>query len=261
MPVVCTTEAHAHYMHELAKRVLTEAGGSQSSVVFAPIGQSPLASNRKLHMCAFLIGMYAIGLHNQVCTSWKSRTYSTHVSWINLQAAELGLMAIEVVRETWPTHLTPSEAAGLADKAGQSRDPAVVEEAARLALSVLPYAYTLSAAETQRALLQCREQGAALLESACRAIEEAANQEVVFADVLFRVARYWHDLHYELDQPPVSVHQQHQSQPGQPLPFNSNPQHQQYFNIPTTHAQQQFYYQHIHPSQSIAFMHPPPVPV
>ncbi|PIO64451.1 hypothetical protein TELCIR_13923, partial [Teladorsagia circumcincta] len=56
--------------------------------------------------------------------------------------------------------------------AGQSRDPAVVEEAARLALSVLPYAYTLSAAETQRALLQCREQGAALLESACRAIEE-----------------------------------------------------------------------------------------
>ncbi|PIO56477.1 hypothetical protein TELCIR_22123, partial [Teladorsagia circumcincta] len=69
VPVSCTTEAHAHYMHELAKRVLTEAGGSQSSVVFAPIGQSPL-----------------------------------------------GLMAIEVVRETWPTHLTPSEAAGLADK-------------------------------------------------------------------------------------------------------------------------------------------------
>ncbi|EPB67187.1 SWIM zinc finger domain protein, partial [Ancylostoma ceylanicum] len=227
MPVVCTTEAHAHYMHELAKRVLTEA-----------------ASNRKLHMCAFLIGMYAIGLHNQVCASWKSRTYSTHVSWINLQAAELGLMAIEVVRETWPTHLTPSEAAGLADKAGQSRDPAVVEEAARLALSVLPYAHTLSAAETHRALLQCREQGAALLESACRAIEEAANEELVFADVLFRVARYWHDLHYELDQPPVSVHQQHQNQPG-----------------PTTHTQQQFYYQHIHPSQSIAFMHPPPVPV
>ncbi|KAJ1348089.1 hypothetical protein KIN20_003312 [Parelaphostrongylus tenuis] len=164
-------------MHELARRILTEAGGNQTSVVFAPIGQNPLASNRKLHMCAFLIGMYAIGLHNQVCPSWKSRTYSTHVSWINLQAAELGLMAIEVVRETWPTHLTPSEAAGLADKAGQSRDPAVVEEAARLALSVLPYAYTLSAAETQRALLQCNEQGASLLESACRAVEEAANKE------------------------------------------------------------------------------------
>ncbi|XGW26677.1 hypothetical protein V3C99_007353 [Haemonchus contortus] len=264
VPAPCTTEAHAHYMHELAKRVLTEAGGSQSSVVFAPIGQSPLASNRKLHMCAFLIGMYAIGLHNQVCTSWRSRTYSTHVSWINLQASELGLMAIEVVRETWPTHLTPSEAAGLADKAGQSRDPAVVEEAARLALSVLPYAYTLSAAETQRALLQCREQGAALLESACRAIEEAANQEIVFADVLFRVARYWHDLHYELDHPTVHQ-QQHQNQPGsQAVQFNSNNQHQQYFNIPSTHAQQhQYYYQHIHPSQSIAFMqaHPPPVPV
>ncbi|WKY08413.1 hypothetical protein Q1695_007716 [Nippostrongylus brasiliensis] len=263
MPVICTTEAHAHYMHELAKRVLTEAGGNQSSVVFAPIGQSPLASNRKLHMCAFLIGMYAIGLHNQVCTSWRSRTYSTHVSWINLQAAELGLMAVEVVRETWPTHLTPSEAAGLADKAGQSRDPAVVEEAARLALSVLPYAYTLSAAETQRALLQCREQGPALLESACCAIEEAANQEIVFADVLFRVARYWHDLHYELDHP--TAHQQHPNQPVQQhsVPFNSNPQPQQYFNLPASHVQQQFYYQQIHPSQSIAFMqaHPPPVPV
>ncbi|VDK56117.1 unnamed protein product, partial [Cylicostephanus goldi] len=94
LPIICTTEAHAHYMHELAKRVLTEAGGNQSSVVFAPIGQNPLASNRKLHMCAFLIGMYAIGLHNQVCSSWKSRTYSTHVSWINLQAAELGKSSV-----------------------------------------------------------------------------------------------------------------------------------------------------------------------
>ncbi|VDM51745.1 unnamed protein product [Angiostrongylus costaricensis] len=205
--------------------------------------------------------MYAIGLHNQVCASWKSRTYSTHVSWINLQAAELGLMAIEVVRETWRIHLTPSEAAGLADKAGQSRDPAVVEEAARLALSVLPYAYTLSAAETQRALLQCGEQGASLLESACRAVEEAANKETVFADVLFRVARYWHGLHYELDHTPVVVHQHRQNQTAtQSLAINASNQHQQYFNISSTHAQQ-FYYEHVHPSQSIAFIqgHPPPV--
>uniref|UniRef100_A0A183FG41 Exocyst complex component 7 n=1 Tax=Heligmosomoides polygyrus TaxID=6339 RepID=A0A183FG41_HELPZ len=201
MPVVSTTEAHAHYMHELAKRVLTEAGGSQSSVVFAPIGQNPLgmssrSSNRKLHMCAFLIGMYAIGLHNQVCTSWRSRTYSTHVSWINLQAAELGLMAIEVVRETWPTHLTPSEAAGLADKAGQSRDPAVVEEAARLALSVLPYAYTLSAAETQRALLQCREQGSALLENACRAIEEPTSHAQQQQQYYYQTPPYAEDIRW-----------------------------------------------------------------
>ncbi|KJH51727.1 SWIM zinc finger domain protein [Dictyocaulus viviparus] len=259
-PVVCTTEAHAHYMHELARRVLTEAGGNQSSVVFAPIGQNPLASNRKLHMCAFLIGMYAIGLHNQVCASWKSRTYSTHVSWINLQASELGLMAVEVVRETWPTHLTPSEAAGLADKAGQSRDPAVVEEAARLALSVLPYAYTLSAAETQRALSQCGEQGAALLESACRAIEEAANKEIVFADVLFRVARYWYSLHYELDHKTTIHHHNRQNQTiAQSLTFNSNNHQQQYFNMSAAHPQQ-YYYEHIHPSHSVAFMqgHPPP---
>ena len=56
-------------------------------------------------------------------------------------------------------------------QAGQSLGPAVVEEAARPALSVLSYAYSLSAAETHRALLQCREQGATQLESACRAIE------------------------------------------------------------------------------------------
>ncbi|KAK6052487.1 hypothetical protein COOONC_10008, partial [Cooperia oncophora] len=210
VPVSCTTEAHAHYMHELAKRVLTEAGGSQSSVVFAPIGQSPLASNRKLHMCAFLIGMYAIGLHNQLYA----------LKWF----AKRGHSDDRPNQRDWLI------------KAGQSLCPPG----------------------------SVAEQGAALLESACRAIEEAANQEIVFADVLFRVARYWHDLHYELDHPTVHQ-QQHQNQPGsQAVPFNSNNQHQQYFNIPTTHAQQQqFYYQHIHPSQSIAFMqaHPPPVPV
>ncbi|KAK5972735.1 hypothetical protein GCK32_012868 [Trichostrongylus colubriformis] len=42
--------------------------------------RSLLASNRKLHMCAFMIGLYAIGLHTQ--------------------ASELGLMAIEVVHES-----------------------------------------------------------------------------------------------------------------------------------------------------------------
>ncbi|KAK6029483.1 SWIM zinc finger domain protein [Ostertagia ostertagi] len=174
VPVSCTTEAHAHYMHELAKRVLTEAGGSQSSVC--------------------------------VRVGDRGRT----------------------------AHMFRGLTCRLLNSAGQSRDPAVVEEAARLALSVLPYAYTLSAAETQRALLQCREQGGSCTSEVLVAldIEEAANQEIVFADVLFRVARYWHDLHYELDHPTVHQ-QQHQNQAGsQAVPFNSNNQHQQYFNLP-----------------------------
>ncbi len=33
-------------------------------------------------MCAFQIGLYALGLHNSVSLNWHSRTYSSHVSWI-----------------------------------------------------------------------------------------------------------------------------------------------------------------------------------
>ena len=38
--------------------------------------------HRALHMCAFQLGLYALGLHNRVQPNWVTRTYSSHVSWI-----------------------------------------------------------------------------------------------------------------------------------------------------------------------------------
>jgi len=78
------SEASAHFMFELAKTVLVKAGGNSSTSLF--INQSPAASNtqthRALHLCAFQIGLYALGLNNCVSPNWLSRTYSSHVSWI-----------------------------------------------------------------------------------------------------------------------------------------------------------------------------------
>lgn len=78
------SEASAHFMFELAKTVLVKAGGNSSTSLF--INQSPAANNtqthRALHLCAFQIGLYALGLNNCVSPNWLSRTYSSHVSWI-----------------------------------------------------------------------------------------------------------------------------------------------------------------------------------
>jgi hypothetical protein len=78
------SEASAHFMFELAKQVLTKAGGNSSTSLFtqATANQNPRGPQRALHMCAFQIGLYALGLHNRVSSNWLSRTYSSHVSWI-----------------------------------------------------------------------------------------------------------------------------------------------------------------------------------
>lgn len=78
------SEAAAHFYFELAKTVLIKAGGNSSTSIFT----QPSASgghqgpHRNLHICAFEIGLYALGLHNFVSPNWLSRTYSSHVSWI-----------------------------------------------------------------------------------------------------------------------------------------------------------------------------------
>jgi len=84
------SEASAHFMFELAKIVLGKAGGSSNQSLFTQPsnGQNPRGPHRALHMCAFHMGLYALGLHNAVSPNWLSRTYSSHVSWItgSLQA-------------------------------------------------------------------------------------------------------------------------------------------------------------------------------
>lgn len=167
-------------------------------------------------MCAFQIGLYALGLHNRVSPNWLSRTYSSHVSWITGQAMEIGASAISFLMGTWEGHLTPPEAASMADKASKSRDNAMVNilpiaslkympsikqiclqirAAAELALSVLPHSAALNQNEIQRGIQQCKEESDWMLEKSCEAVEKAARGGGVYPDVMFEVAKHWYDLY------------------------------------------------------------------
>ena len=172
-------------------------------------------------MCVFQLGLYALGLHNRVSPNWLSRTYSSHVSWINGQAMEIGASAINFLMATWQGHLTPSEAASMADKASKSRDPPMVRAAADLALSVLPQAAALNPNEIQRAIQQCREQSHAMLEKACNAVERASAHGSVDPAVMFEVGRHWYYL-YEKTLPRSRHSQGNHGSHGQRLNIGQN---------------------------------------
>ncbi|CAK8682764.1 unnamed protein product [Clavelina lepadiformis] len=196
------SEAAAHFFFELAKNVLVKAGGNSSTSLFMqqPQGNSQHGVHRNLVLAAFEIGLYALGLHNCVSPNWMSRTYSSHVSWITGQAMEIGSAALHILVDSWEGHLTPPETASLADRASRGRDSTTVRRAAELALSVLPHAHALNQNEIQRALLQCREQGAPMLEKACHAVEQAGRGGNVFPEVLFDVARQWEWIHQRVNE-------------------------------------------------------------
>ncbi|DAA14257.1 TPA: hypothetical protein LOC533041 [Bos taurus] len=187
------SEAAAHFYFELAKTVLIKAGGNSSTSIFTHPSSSGghQGPHRNLHLCAFEIGLYALGLHNFVSPNWLSRTYSSHVSWITGQAMEIGSAALTILVECWDGHLTPPEVASLADRASRARDSNMVRAAAELALSCLPHAHALNPNEIQRALVQCKEQDNLMLEKACMAVEEAAKGGGVYPEVLFEVAHQW----------------------------------------------------------------------
>ncbi|XP_037126735.1 zinc finger SWIM domain-containing protein 8 isoform X1 [Syngnathus acus] len=191
------SEAAAHFYFELAKTVLIKAGGNSSTSIFTQPSVSGVhqGPHRNLHLCAFEIGLYALGLHNFVSPNWLSRTYSSHVSWITGQAMEIGSAALNILMECWDGHLTPPEVASLADRASRARDLNMVRAAAELALSCLPHAHALNPNEIQRALVQCKEQDNAMLEKACVAVEEAAKGGGVYPEVLFEVAHQWYWLY------------------------------------------------------------------
>lgn len=113
---------------------------------------------------------------------------------------EIGSAAINILVDTWEGHLTPPEAASLADRASRGRDPNMVKAAAELALSCLPHAHALNPSEVQRALFQCKEQSLEMLEKACLAVESAAKGGGVYPEVLFDVARQWFELSEEAAQ-------------------------------------------------------------
>ncbi|XP_012251100.2 zinc finger SWIM domain-containing protein 8 homolog isoform X2 [Athalia rosae] len=191
------SEAGAHFMCELAKTVLAKAGGNSSTSLFtqASTSQNHHGPHRALHMCAFQLGLYALGLHNCVSPNWLSRTYSSHVSWITGQAMEIGAPAIWFLIDSWEGHLTPPEAVSIADKSSRGSDPNMVCAAAELALSCLPHAHALNPNEIQRAILQCKEQSDLMLETACITVENTAKGGGVYPEVLFQVAKYWYELY------------------------------------------------------------------
>jgi hypothetical protein len=109
---------------------------------------------------------------------------------------DIGAPAISFLIDTWEGHLTPPEAAGMADRASsRGWDSNMVNPAAELALSVLPHAAALNPNEIQRAILQCKEQSDRMLERACLTVENAAKGGGVYPEVLFQVARYWYELY------------------------------------------------------------------
>jgi hypothetical protein len=148
---------------------------------------------------------------------------------------ELGASALSFLISTWEGHLTPSEAASVADKASKSRDAAMVRTGASLALSVLPHAASLNQNEIQRAIQQCKEQRDEMLEQACEAVENAAatgGGVYPAPEVLFEVARHWHDL-FEKN------NDRHQRRGGEQPEQHLHPPPQQGLLQGDQHAQQQ----------------------
>lgn len=108
---------------------------------------------------------------------------------------EIGSQAVWFLISTWEGHLTPPEVASIADRASRGHEANMVRAAAELALSCLPHAHALNPNEIQRAILQCKEQSSEMLERACLAVESAAKGGGVYPEVLFCVARCWHELY------------------------------------------------------------------
>jgi len=148
------------------------------------------------------------------------------------QASAIGSVAIFILIDTWEGHLTPPEVATLADQVSRGRDHNTVKAAAELALSCLPQAHALNPSEVQRALYQCKEQSKSMLEKACLAVEGAAKGGGVYPEVLFHVAKRWHELADEAANHPGGGHHPHaprgdnhegrpRSAPSAPVPVSS----------------------------------------
>jgi hypothetical protein len=100
---------------------------------------------------------------------------------------EIAAPAISFLIDSWEGHLTPPEAASIADRASRGCDAHMVRAAAELALSCLPHSAALNPNEIQRAILQCKEQSDQMLEHSCLTVESAAKGGGVYPEVLFQV--------------------------------------------------------------------------
>ena len=190
-----TTKAAAYFSCDLAQALLKEAGGTnEGHAQFQLTSGGEVQINKLLHFCAFQLGLYSLGLHNSIGSTWYIRTYSGHSSWVTNQAIEIGPSAISFLIATWRGHLTPSEVAALADRASRGYSSQMARTASRLVLSCLFHASALSQNEIHRAVLQCKEQSDETLMKALDLLEHTARQGGISFEILFEVARRWSDL-------------------------------------------------------------------
>ncbi|CAP25111.1 Protein CBR-PQN-55 [Caenorhabditis briggsae] len=251
------TDAAVYHMQELSKKILFEAGGTQNNSVWG--GHNLVGTNRRLHLCAIAISIYALGMSNRISPSWNTRTYSTISSWITTQIDDIGASVLEMIREIWMAHFTPTEICQCSDKVAPSSDPAMRHEAARLSLSVLPFAHALTDDEVIHALKKCQADSRDMSIAALLAMDTPHFREIARSRCLWEAMQHWHELSY------AEERQQQQQQasipPGMvPNPFanpaliqqQQNNQQQQQRLRPTPPTRNQFN----PPLQQVAWLYP-----
>ena len=194
-------QVNFQFMLDLAKNLLTKAGGNLTEefdgrnitniVLIKP--------HKQLHICSFLIGLYALGLSNQF-TKWLQRTFSSHVSWIQDQAKEIGAPAINCLITAWKGYLTPSETAVIVCTGitqSPPPDAPVLKALARLALSTLSESQALSFFDIQHAIRLCKETSEEMLIQALISIESSFKNGGLSSDILFETAKHWYQLYTE----------------------------------------------------------------
>jgi hypothetical protein len=75
------SESMAFFYSNLAKQILNEAGGGMAQIdVFQ---SNSVNTHKNLHLAAFEVGLYALGLQNCVSGTWLSRTYRNVVKIVS----------------------------------------------------------------------------------------------------------------------------------------------------------------------------------
>lgn len=209
------TDAGVYHMQELSKKILFEAGGTQNNVVWG--GQNLVGTNRRLHLCAMAISIYALGMSNRISPNWNTRTYSNIASWITGQIEDIGSSSLELMREIWMAHFTPNEIAQISDRIAPASDPAMRHEAARMALSVLPFAHALTDDEVIHALRRCQGENREMQIAALLAMDTPQFREISRARPLFEAMHNWHELSLAEDRHQQQQQQQQQQPIRQPI--------------------------------------------
>uniref|UniRef100_A0A8R1IF66 ZSWIM4-8 C-terminal domain-containing protein n=1 Tax=Caenorhabditis japonica TaxID=281687 RepID=A0A8R1IF66_CAEJA len=233
------TDSHVFHTFELAKKILFEAGGPQSTVIWGNPAVGGV--NRRLHLCAIVIATYALGISNRISPSWNTRTYNHIAGWVATQVQEVGSQSVEIIRQIWMAHFTPNEIAHIADKSAPVSDPGMKHETAKLALSVLPFAHALTDDEVINAIRRCRNDSRSMLIAGLLAMDTPQFRQIGRTRTLFAVMQHWYDLSFE-EEPPRNP----QPLPPPPAGMIVNP----YANLlprppqpPQNHQQQQMHRQ------------------